>query len=65
VIIKKEVEVIGERCFGSDEAYFTIKFEQGSRLRVIESFAFFGTEIEAIIIPSSVEILEEGCFSGC
>jgi hypothetical protein len=42
-----------------------ISFELGSRLMGLESTAFFGSLLQSIIIPRTVEILCSQCFSCC
>jgi hypothetical protein len=65
VVVKKEVEVIGEGCvwtrYGEDLR--EVIFETESRLRRIEKGAFALTRLKAIIIPSSVEKIGTECFS--
>jgi len=34
-------------------------------MKIISSFAFYGSEIEKIVIPESVEIIKVDAFIGC
>jgi hypothetical protein len=65
ILIKKEVEVIGSKCFRSTHWVRQVEFEANSNLKRIEQEAFEGTSIRRIVIPSSVEVIEEEAFFGC
>jgi hypothetical protein len=66
VVVKKEIEVIGEKCFGSphrealfekNSSHLVVLFEEGSALREIKEFAFCDTFLEKLEIPSKCQIL--------
>jgi hypothetical protein len=64
VVIKKEVEVIGESCFEECKTVLEVCFEPESRLRCIDARAFYETNLIEIAIPGSVELIGKFCFSG-
>jgi hypothetical protein len=70
VLIKKEIEVIGERCFSSCGSLSEVIFERESKLQRIEKEAFSPgifavTGLKKMTIPSSVEVIGEYCFYSC
>jgi hypothetical protein len=64
VIIKKDIEIVGSKCF-----FFTrvneVIFERGSRLRRLRSGAFGLERLTKITIPSSCELISKDCFRLC
>jgi hypothetical protein len=60
--INQFVEIISAGCFCDCRFVNIIKFESGSKLRRIERYAFQGSGIIAITIPSSVAFIGESCF---
>jgi hypothetical protein len=65
IVIKKEVEVIGKSAFNYCIRVGEVVFEEGSRLRLIEDYAFYQTGLKRIVIPASVEVVGEFCFGSC
>jgi hypothetical protein len=65
VLIKKEIEVIGEDCFHECKSLYEVIFETGSKLQRIERRAFFWSGLKKMTIPSSVEVIGEYCFESC
>jgi hypothetical protein len=65
VVVKKEVEVIGEGCFASSQYLCEVMFEEGSKVRRLERRAFLCTDLEKVTIPASVEVIGEECFGCC
>jgi hypothetical protein len=64
IVVKKEVEVIGEECFCGCSPR-QVLFEKGSRLRRLGTQAFWRSCLARIRIPASVRVIEERCFDGC
>jgi hypothetical protein len=64
VVVKKEVEVIGEKCFCYGDLREVI-FEKPSKVQRFERKAFFGCDLRRMVIPASVEVIGEKCFSRC
>jgi hypothetical protein len=50
--ILNNVENIGENCFYACASLCEVVFESDSKLKKISDFAFFGSGIESIQIPS-------------
>jgi hypothetical protein len=65
VLVKKEIEVIGEECFRECESLRKVTFERGSRLQRIGQSAFGGTALKKLTIPPSVEVIGKYCFGFC
>jgi hypothetical protein len=65
VLIKKEVEVIGQHCFCRHELLQGVEFEQGCKLREIGDYAFSVTGLCRITIPVNVIVIGEWSFSKC
>jgi hypothetical protein len=63
--IPASVEQIGEECFAYATSVSQVKFEPGSRLRILHQRAFFASLIESIDIPPMVSVLPERCFAFC
>jgi hypothetical protein len=66
VAIPPSVEVLGARCFAYCMKLQNVVFEGDSKLRSIESNAFYGCEsLTEVRIPKSVISLGAGCFRAC
>jgi hypothetical protein len=65
VLIRKEVEVIGEWCFSYRSDVREIEFESKSNLKMIDKRAFLGTAIERILIPPGVQSIGASAFRQC
>ena len=53
-------------AFHSNKMIQTVRFEEGSKLTIIGSFAFYGcSSLTSITIPNSVTIIGNNAFSGC
>jgi hypothetical protein len=62
--VPAHIEVIGKMAFQG--VYLgSVVFASGSRLREIGEGAFFHSNLSAITLPSSVEILSDRCFARC
>jgi hypothetical protein len=61
VVIGKDISCIGEGCFSGWSQLTEIVFEEGSVLTEIGKNAFEGCGIARVIIPRSVETLNESC----
>jgi hypothetical protein len=59
--IKKEIELIGMKCFYGHQCLRAIHFEEGSMTRQIGSEAFFGTRLETLEIPAKCELISGSC----
>ena len=55
VVIPKSVKSIGTNAFYNCTYLKQVTFTSGSELEAIWSYCFFGTKIERIVIPKSVE----------
>jgi hypothetical protein len=64
-MIPFNIEIICSSCFSYCKSLSSISFENDSRLRRIESDAFFASALESITIHRGVEILSSSCFSYC
>jgi hypothetical protein len=62
--VPAQFEVIGKNAFLGC-SLDTFIFANGSRLREIGEEAFYDSELRAISLPSSVEILGDRCFENC
>jgi hypothetical protein len=62
--VPAQFEEIGKNAFRGFVA-FAFMFENGSRLREIGEEAFSESELRAVSVPSSVEILGDRCFENC
>jgi hypothetical protein len=51
-------------CYGV-RSIASIKFETGAKLQRIEELVFAKGGLKSIVVPSSIEVLCESCFSGC
>ena len=69
IVIPKEIEEIGgfafASAFKSENEYNTITFESGSRLRIIDDFAFNGADLSGdLVLPQTVEYIGRSSFPG-
>jgi hypothetical protein len=63
IVIPSSIEELGRHCCAWKELR-TVEFERDSNLRSIGRFAFvFCSSLKSILIPSSVEVIHENCFS--
>jgi hypothetical protein len=58
VVVKKEVEVIGEYCFDSCFFLREITFEEESELREIGKWAFSNTQVSNLEIPPKCRVMD-------
>ena len=65
ITIPRNVEIIGDGAFDHNEALRTIRFENGSKLREIQMYAFNRTGIETVTLPASLEIIGYWAFADC
>jgi hypothetical protein len=65
VVVKKEVEAIGEFCFFECQSLHEVIFEKGSKVERLEKSAFSGCSLDKIVIPASVKVIGEKCFCHC
>jgi hypothetical protein len=63
VIIPRDIEILGSKCFCSCRSLESVSFEVESRLTRIESQAFSDSSLRSILIPSTVEIFCSHCFA--
>jgi ferredoxin len=59
IAIDCSIEIIGEFCFSECKGISSVAFGPGSQLIRIEQMAFAHCELDAIVIPASVEVLGE------
>jgi hypothetical protein len=62
--LPKTVE-LGSECFSVCQYLAIFEFEKDSRLSRIGRKAFFRTGLEKIVLPESVEYLDDCCFNEC
>jgi hypothetical protein len=62
IIIPSYIDILGSSCFSYCESLSSISFESSFQLKRIESFAFEGITIEAII-PSTIRFVASKAFS--
>jgi hypothetical protein len=65
VLVENLFEIISDGCFCDCESLCAIVFESNSELKRIGDYAFSGSGIKSIRIPSSVENIGEKCFFDC
>jgi hypothetical protein len=66
VTIGREVEGLGEYCFGRCKSLVTVAFESNSRLTIFGESAFSHcSALKMIWIPAQVETISEYCFDQC
>jgi hypothetical protein len=63
IVIPRNVEIIGSKCFGKTQSVSSISFESNSQLRQIESLAFSSSSLRSIIIPRNVPFIDAAAFS--
>jgi hypothetical protein len=63
--ISGEVAFLNRSRFSLCESLSSVIFESGSKLSLIDKWTFCETGLVEIIIPSSVEVLDEYCFYAC
>ena len=64
IIIPDNIEVIGNQAFKSNNSQLT-SVSLSSNLVAICNEAFYGTKLNSITIPGSVEIIEKDAFTNC
>jgi hypothetical protein len=57
--------VICESCFYSCRSLPSVTFDANSRLSRLEKKAFYGSGLQSIHLPGSLEVICESCFSSC
>jgi len=62
VEIPKEVKIIPSGIFTNKIFVDTVTFEEASELVTIEKEAFFGSSIASILLPKSLQVIEEKAF---
>jgi hypothetical protein len=73
VSIPGSVEVVGERCFSGCDSLSEVIFPADSHVARLEKECFsgsdrlglYGCRIQKIVLPASLEVVGERCFSGC
>jgi hypothetical protein len=65
IVIPRDVEILGSKCFYCADSVSSISFESNSRMKRIESEAFYESSLQSIVVPQIVEILGSKCFFGC
>jgi hypothetical protein len=65
VTVPRSVEVLCSGCFGDCSGVLSVLFEEGSKLRRIESSAFCHSSLTSIVIPRGVEVICSQCFANC
>jgi hypothetical protein len=50
-------------CFSNCRSLTSVTFESNSKLHRIEEFAFQGSDLKTIVIPTSIEVVCKYCFS--
>jgi hypothetical protein len=65
IIIPRDGESLCLTCFSNCQSLSSISFENDSRLKCIESYAFHDSALKLITIPRNVEILCPSCFYSC
>jgi hypothetical protein len=53
ILIPRNVEILGSKCFSSCKSLSSIEFESNSRLTRIESEAFYKSSLQSILVPST------------
>jgi hypothetical protein len=65
VVIGGGIDGISAGCFCECESLSEIMFAPDCKLQCIEKYAFLGSGVKTIRIPSSVEMIGENCFRWC
>jgi hypothetical protein len=60
--IPRTIEILGSFCFASCQSVSSISFESGSQLKRIEAFAFLSSSLQSIVIPRSVQFIDDSAF---
>ena len=60
-VIPPQIKVIKKDAFANHDKLKSVKFPPNSELKCIEDFAF-GSSIESLSLPSSVELIGDDCF---
>jgi hypothetical protein len=63
--IPDSISIVKYKSFHNFDRFLALSFESNSGLIRIESKAFYGSSLESIVIPSTVQILGSSCFSFC
>jgi hypothetical protein len=63
-LIPSSVEMLGSKCFSFCRSLSSITIESNSRLRRIESKAFYKSSIQSIVIPRNVQFVDVFAFLG-
>jgi hypothetical protein len=64
VYINKDIEIIGSGCFYCRSSLRKVRFEWGTKLRIIDKYAFRDS-LERIRIPSNIKVIDELSISRC
>lgn len=65
IVIPNSVETIGEKAFYYCSNLQSVNFASGSKLKTIESYAFYSCKITEITIPKSVTSISQDAFKYC
>ena len=63
LIISKKITKIGKMVFAYSKNLTTIKFEKNSKLKNIQEYIIFASNVEDITIPKSIETIGKNVFS--
>jgi hypothetical protein len=61
-LIPKNVEIFGSEGFSDCESLSSITFESNSHLTRIESFAFYESSLQSIVIPPNMQFIDSSAF---
>jgi hypothetical protein len=64
IVVCRNIEIVGSRCFSYCKSFSSITFESNSRLTRIESESFSFSSLESIVIPRNVEFIDGSAFVG-
>jgi predicted metal-binding protein len=62
ILIPRNVEILGSKCFSSCKQLSSITFESNSRLTGIEFEAFSSSSLQSIVIPRNVQFIDGSAF---
>jgi hypothetical protein len=62
ITIPAHIEILGSSCFFHCDSLISISFEPNSRLRRIESDAFFRSSLQSMVIPHTVQFIDSSAF---
>jgi hypothetical protein len=66
LLIGRDIQVLGKKCFSWYETLQNLRFESGSTLhRNVKDAVSDCSFLQSICIPASVEVLCVECFMGC